>query len=69
MNHTPHPIVVGVNLEGDIAAALDQAAAEAMMSRAGYVRRVLVEGLRASEHLPELPTGPRQAARYRAIRP
>lgn len=62
---TSDPVTVGINLDGTLAAALDQACNETMSSRAGYLRRVLAESLRGSGHLPQLPTGPRVAARHR----
>lgn len=61
----PDPIVVGLNLDGHLAVALDQACGETLSSRAGFLRRILVETLRESGHLPPLPTGPRTVARIR----
>nr|WP_321182323.1 hypothetical protein [Methylobacterium sp. Leaf122] len=47
------PIVVGINLEGTIAHALDQICGITLSSRAGFIRRVLVEALRAEGLLPD----------------
>lgn len=47
------PIVVGINLDGAIAHALDQICGITMSSRAGFIRRVLVEALRNEGLLPD----------------
>lgn len=51
-------------LDGALCSALDQAARDGRDSRAGYLRRIIVESLRTSGHLDPIPT-PR---RYRAKR-
>ena len=57
--------VVSVVLSGEVVAGLDRAAAEDLVSRSAYVRRLLVEHLRASDHLsrtaPVTPAGSRRA--------
>jgi hypothetical protein len=47
------PVVVGLNLEPTIAAALDIACGATLSSRAGFVRRALVEALRKEGLLPD----------------
>lgn len=47
------PVVVGLNLEPTIAAALDLACGATLSSRAGFVRRALVDALRREGLLPD----------------
>lgn len=60
--NTHPPIVVGINLEGDIGHALDRLCGITMDSRAGYIRRVLVQSLRNEGLLPD-PTKKRETGR------
>ncbi|OHV16222.1 hypothetical protein BK022_13530 [Methylorubrum extorquens] len=50
------PVVVGINLEGNIAHALDQICGITLSSRAGFIRLVLVQALRAEGLLPDPKT-------------
>lgn len=50
---TNHPIVVGINLDSNIANALDHICGVTLSSRAGFIRRVLVEALRNEGLLPD----------------
>ena len=47
------PIVVGLNLTGEVAHALDVACGATLSSRAGFVRRALVDALRREGLLPD----------------
>ena len=57
--------IVSVVLSDEVVAGLDRAAADGLVSRSAYVRRLLVEHLRASDHLsrnaPVTPAGSRRA--------
>ncbi|MGW9821385.1 hypothetical protein ACUXK4_003968 [Methylorubrum extorquens] len=57
------PIVVGLNLDGAIATALDLACGATLSSRAGFVRRALVEALRKEGLLPDPKTQMKVAGR------
>lgn len=51
-------------LDAELASALDLAVRDARTDRADYMRRLIIDAVRAAGHLPEAPT-PR---RYRAKR-
>lgn len=58
MDSTSVPVSVFVRLPRPLAAALDAAASEADLSRAGWVRREIVRALPNGSELPSLPRSP-----------
>jgi hypothetical protein len=53
-------------LDGELAGALDQAARDARTTRADYIRRIILESVRQTGHLPALQTPRRHRVRRAA---
>lgn len=71
MNAAPLPIprdrsvLAQTWLDAELASALDLAVQDARTNRADYLRRLVIEAVRAAGHLPQAPTPRRHRARRR----
>lgn len=52
---TTEPVYAGVWLDPELAAALDLSARDARDSRAGHLRKLIAEAMKASGHLDATP--------------